>query len=49
MNNDPNPQGKGLVPVLNDVASSRAKIDILPRKIDQIAGELFTSVFVLGS
>lgn len=49
MKTDPNPQGKGLVPILNDVASSRPKIDIRPKKIDQIAGELFTSMFVLES
>lgn len=47
--NNPNPQGKGLVPILSDVASSRAKINIPPKKIDQIAGELFTSMFVLES
>lgn len=45
----PNPQGKGLVPVLNDVASSWTRIDVPPKKIDQIAGELFTSTFVLES
>jgi hypothetical protein len=45
----PNPQGKGLVPVLNDVASSWPRIDVPPKKIDQIAGELFTSMFVLES
>lgn len=49
MKTNPNPQGKGLVPILNDVASSRPKIDIRPKKIDQIAGELFTSMFVLES
>jgi len=49
MNTDPNPQGKGLVPVLNDLASSRAGIPVPPKKIDQIAGELFTSMFVLES
>ena len=49
MNNNPNPQGKGLVPLLNAVASSRVKITIPPKQIDQIAGELFTSMFVLGS
>jgi len=49
MKTDPNPQGKGLVPILNDVASSRTKIEIRPKKIDQIAGELFTSMFVLES
>ena len=45
----PNPQGKGLVPILKDMASSRAKVDLRPKKIDQIAGELFTSMFVLES
>lgn len=49
MNTNPNPQGKGLVPVLSDVASSRAKVKVPPKKIDQIAGELFTSMFVLES
>ncbi|MEW6601190.1 MAG: DUF2452 domain-containing protein [Nitrospirota bacterium] len=49
MNNDPNPQGKGLVLLLNDVASSRPIINVPPKKIDQIAGELFTSMFVLES
>lgn len=46
---NPSPHGKGLVTVLNDVASSRVKIDVPPKKIDQIAGELFTSMFVLES
>lgn len=49
VNTDTNPQGKGLVPVLNEVASSRAKVNVPPKKIDQIAGELFTSLFVLES
>jgi hypothetical protein len=49
MNTNPNSQGKGLVPVLSDVASSKTKIDPPPKKIDQIAGELFTSMFVLES
>lgn len=46
---EPNPQGKGLVPFLRDVAASRVKKSVPPKKIDQIAGELFTSLFVLES
>ncbi|RJR17623.1 MAG: DUF2452 domain-containing protein [Nitrospiraceae bacterium] len=46
---NPNPQGKGIIPVLNDVASSRPQTAVPPKKIDQIAGELFTSMFVLES
>ncbi len=49
MKTTPNPQGKGLVPVLDSVASSRPKMALLPKQIDQIAGELFTSMFVLES
>ena len=49
MKTNPNPQGKGLVPVLDNVASSRPKMAVPPKQIDQIAGELFTSMFVLES
>jgi hypothetical protein len=49
MKTDPNPQGKGLVPVLDGLASSRPKKAIPPKHVDQIAGELFTSMFVLES
>ena len=49
MSTNPNPQGKGLVPVLQDVTSSRAGLHVPPKQIDQIAGELFTSMFVLES
>ena len=45
----PNPQGKGLVPVLRDLARSRPASPPPPKQIDQIAGELFTSLFVLSS
>jgi len=49
MNIRPNPQGKGLVPVLDSLVESRASISVPPKHIDQIASELFTSLFVLHS
>lgn len=49
MSYSPNPQGKGLVPVLESLASSRAAIAVPPKQIDQISSELFTSLFVLES
>lgn len=47
--NNPNPQGKGLVPVLEILAQSRAIISVAPKHITQISCELFTSLFVLHS
>jgi hypothetical protein len=49
MTKRPNPQGKGLVPVLESLAESKAVIDVPPKRIDQISSELFTSLFVLNS
>ena len=49
MNYRPNPQGKGLVPVLDSLAESRASIPVPAKHIEQIASELFTSLFVLHS
>lgn len=46
---DPNPQGKGLVPVLENMSRSRPAQAVTPKQIDQIAGELFTSMFILES
>ena len=45
----PNPQGKGLVPVLDSLAASRARVSVPPKHIDQVSSELFTSLFVLHS
>jgi len=45
----PNPQGKGLVPVLDSLTDSRARIAVPAKHIDQISSELFTSLFVLHS
>lgn len=49
MDKTPNPQGKGLVPVLETLAASRAAIAVPPKRIEQISSELFTSLFVLES
>lgn len=49
MNKDANPQGKGIVPVLASLADSRAIVSVVPKHINQINSELFTSLFVLHS
>lgn len=46
---NPNPQGKGLAPVLETLAHSRAGITVPPKYIEQVSNELFTSLFVLHS
>lgn len=46
----PNPQGKGLVPVLSAFAEvSGNGLYVPPKHVEQISGELFTSLFVLES
>jgi len=45
----PNPQGKGLVPVLAALSAATYQSVALPKQIEQIASELFTSMFVLES
>ena len=49
MNKQANPQGKGLVPILESLEESRALISVAPKHISQISSELFTSLFVLHS
>lgn len=49
MPRNPNPQGKGLVPVLQRLQHGWQKPVLLPKQIDQIEMELFTSLFVLQS
>ncbi len=44
-----NPQGKGLVPVMDSLAASRARVAVPAKQIEQITTELFTSLFVLHS
>lgn len=46
---NPNPQGKGLVPVLDCLAQSRALTTAKAKNIQQISSELFTSMFILHS
>lgn len=46
---DPNPQGKGLVPLLQGLQQHWAGAEVPPKHIDQISLELFTSLFVLQS
>ena len=46
---NPNPQGKGLTPVLQFIEQTRAAVHVPPKQIDQVSGELFTSLFVLKS
>lgn len=45
----PNPQGKGLVPVLAALSAASYRSVALPKQIGQVASELFTSMFVLES
>ena len=49
MSKNPNPQGKGLVPILQSLANAQPRIRVPPKQIRRIASELFTSLFVLGS
>lgn len=50
MSDNPNPQGKGQVPVLAALSAQREAVaGAAPKQIDQISRELFTSLFVLGS
>nr|CAA6809687.1 MAG: Unknown protein [uncultured Thiotrichaceae bacterium] len=45
----PNPQGKGLVPVLAALSAAAYRSTAVPKQVEQIASELFTSMFVLES
>ncbi len=49
MSINPNPQGKGLTPVLDSLTDSRAMVPVPAKDIQQISNELFTSLFVLHS
>lgn len=46
---NPNPQGKGLVPVLAALDSASSALCIVPKHVERMANELFTSMFVLES
>lgn len=47
--NNPNPQGKGQVPVLSLLKENRIARDVPAKPVQQITGEWFTSLFVLRS
>ncbi|SEO90876.1 DUF2452 domain-containing protein [Aquisalimonas asiatica] len=50
MSDNPNPQGKGQVPVLAALTENRhATAAVPPKHIEQVSVELFTSLFVLES
>ena len=49
MPDNPNPQGKGLVPLLQGLDRHRLDKLLPPKQIDQVQMELFTSMFVLQS
>ncbi len=49
MPENPNPQGKGLVPILQGIDRHRLDRLLPPKQIDQVQMELFTSMFVLQS
>lgn len=43
----PNPQGKGLCPVVDRLTDLQHRVNAPPKPITQIASELFTSLFIL--
>lgn len=45
----PNPQGKGLVAVLDSLQQAKKQLQVSAKNIQQISNELFTSLFVLNS
>lgn len=49
MSRSPNPQGKGLVPVMDSLEGCRPLVRVPAKNIEQVSNELFTSMFVLES
>ncbi len=49
MSINPNPQGKGLVPLLGALSEATSRAELSPKSARQISVELFTSLFVLQS
>lgn len=50
MSKNPNPQGKGNLPVLAALTESRRAVaTVPPKRVEQVSTELFTSLFVLAS
>ncbi|MFZ9001707.1 MAG: DUF2452 domain-containing protein [Bacteriovoracaceae bacterium] len=48
MNKLPNPQGKGLVPILNELQQFKYA-EVAPKSFEKISNEIFTALFVLES
>lgn len=46
---NPNPQGKGMVPVLAALGNAGSGLCVVPKQVERMAAELFTSMFVLES
>lgn len=44
-----NPQGKGLVPVLENLFACRSLVPVEKKSLQRICAELFTSLFILNS
>ena len=44
-----NPQGKGLVPVLDSLQQAKHLLQVAAKPLEQISNELFTSLFILNS
>ena len=49
MQKNPNPQGKGLTPLLSGLAAARPDKLLPPKQVEQVTNELFTSLFVLSA
>lgn len=49
MNKSPNPQGKGLVGVLDSLQQAKNQLQVSAKNLEQIGSELFTSLFILNS
>ena len=49
INKSPNPQGKGLVAVLESLQQAKNQLQVSAKNLQQISSELFTSLFVLNS
>ena len=45
----PNPQGKGLVAVLDSLQQAKNQLQVSAKSLQQLSNELFTSLFVLNS
>jgi hypothetical protein len=49
MNKSANPQGKGVVGILDSMQQAKKHLQVSAKNIQQISRELFTSLFILNS